>query len=212
MEEATKKALTQLNAGLDEVEITVLNEGKSGILGIGAEDARISVRLLKLEKEKEADSIEITKDILTKLLEGLGFKANIEVQSSNALPEEENESPIILNITGNDLGSLIGRRGQTLDSLQYLVRLIYTRQTKSKTPIVIDIENFKQRRYEDLRILALNVAEQVKSKKTSIRLEPMTPFERRIIHLTLANNADVSTESIGEGESRKVVVLPKKKF
>jgi len=197
---------------LDEVEITVLNEGKSGILGIGAEDARISVRLLKLEKEKEADSIEITKDILTKLLEGLGFKANIEVQSSNALPEEENESPIILNITGNDLGSLIGRRGQTLDSLQYLVRLIYTRQTKSKTPIVIDIENFKQRRYEDLRILALNVAEQVKSKKTSIRLEPMTPFERRIIHLTLANNADVSTESIGEGESRKVVVLPKKKF
>ena len=128
-----------------------------------------------------------------------------------SLNEEGESNPVIFNITGDDLGILIGRRGQTLDALQYLVRLITSRQTKSKTPIMIDVENYKQRRYEDLRTLALNVAAQVKARRSSFRLEPMPAFERRIIHLTLANDPDVTTESIGEGEARKVVVLPKVK-
>ncbi len=209
MEEATKKALTQLNAGLDEVEITVLNEGKSGILGLGAEDARISVRLRKTDQPEE-ESIPAIKAILEELLDRMGIRANIEVNyHSPIIDEEEQTKPVVFNITGGDLGILIGRRGQTLDALQYIVRLIASRHGKTKTPVMLDVEGYKVRRYEDLRILATNVAEQVKAKRTSFRLEPMPAFERRIIHLTLANDPEVTTESIGEGESRKVVVLPK---
>jgi spoIIIJ-associated protein len=213
VEEATKKALTQLNVGLDEVEITVLNEGKSGILGLGSEDARISVKLLHPaleENSADVDAVNIAKDVLGSLLTRMGVKASINVEKNETvINEEDTSNPKTLNIVGDDLGILIGRRGQTLDALQYLVRLIVSKKASPKAHIIIDVENYKQRRYEDLKTLALNVASQVKSNKSSFRLEPMPAFERRIIHVTLANNPDVVTESIGEGESRKVVVSPK---
>jgi len=213
VEEATKKALTQLNVGLDEVEITVLSPGKSGILGLGAEDASISVKLLHPlgdENAPEVDVVNVAKEVLANLLIRMGVKASVNIEKTEAVVNEEDKSnPITLNIVGDDLGILIGRRGQTLDALQYLVRLIVSKQAISKTPILIDVENYKQRRYEDLRTLALNVASQVKANKSSFRLEPMPAFERRIVHLTLADDPDVVTESIGEGESRKVVVSPK---
>jgi spoIIIJ-associated protein len=209
VEEATKRALTQLNVGSDEVEITVITEGKSGILGLGAEEARIRVKLLKTEQPQD-ESINSIKAILEELLNKIGVKAAVQVDyRSPILDEEAAEKPVILNITGDDLGILIGRRGQTLDALQYLVRLIASRQGKSKTPVMLDVEGYKLRRYEDLRILAMNVAAQVKATKTSFRLEPMPAFERRIVHLTLANDPDIATESTGEGEFRKVVVIPK---
>jgi len=210
VEEATKKALAQLNVGLEEIEITIINEGRSGILGIGSEDARISVRQIEKPDNRDDKTAQIAADILNNILSKMGVKAKIEIQDHSFPIAEEGESnPITLNIIGGDLGILIGRRGQTLDALQYLVRLIFSRKAKSKSPIIIDVENYKQRRYEDLRTLALNVSQQVKAKKSSLKLEPMLPFERRIIHLTLANDPDVITESTGEGESRKVVVLPK---
>jgi spoIIIJ-associated protein len=212
VEEATKKALAQLNVGLDEVEITVLSAGKGGILGIGAEEAKIQVELLKSGNIQETSEIEVAKDVLNKLLTKMGFHSQIEVTIPEAAFNDEGEAnPVIFNVTGDDLGILIGRRGQTLDALQYLVRLIASKETRSKTPILVDIENYKQRRYADLRVLALNIAEQVKASKTSLKLEPMPAFERRIIHLTLANHPNVTTESIGEGEFRKVVVVPKYK-
>jgi spoIIIJ-associated protein len=114
-------------------------------------------------------------------------------------------------VSGEEAGSLIGRRGQTLDALQYIARLMLTRKLDTQASLIIDIENYRLRRYEDLRAMAINVAEQVKSQKTSIRLEPMTAYERRIVHMTLANDPDIATESTGDGESRKVVVFPKKK-
>jgi spoIIIJ-associated protein len=210
VEEATKKALTQLNAGLDEVEITVLSGGKSGILGLGAEDARISVRLVRKGNSEDTEAIEEAENILKSLLDRMGIQAAIDIEYPQVAVNEEGEAnPVVFNITGDDLGVLIGRRGQTLDALQYLMRLIISRQAKSKIPITIDVENYRQKRYEDLRTLALNVADQVKAKRTSCRLEPMPAFERRIIHLTLANDPEVTTESIGEGEARKVVVMPK---
>jgi spoIIIJ-associated protein len=197
---------------LDEVEITVLSEGRSGILGLGAEDAKISVKLIKQETGEDAAAIEVAKGVLENLLSKMGIQSEIKVEFPKMVVDEDGEiNPITFNIVGGDLGVLIGRRGQTLDSLQYLVRLIASRTTKSKTPIMIDVENYKQQRYDDLRILALNVAEQVKSKGSSIRLEPMPAFERRIIHMTLANDSEVTTESVGEGASRKVMVLPKRK-
>jgi spoIIIJ-associated protein len=210
LEEATKKALTRLNVGLDEVEITILNEGKSGILGIGAAEARISVRLKKPEMPDQEGVAEAARDILKNVLGKMGIKAEYNIVNPFPLfDDSEATSSIAINISGDDLGMLIGRRGQTLDALQSIIRLITAKQTNSKAQIVIDVENYKQRRYEDLKTLALNVAQQVKASKSSFKLEPMSPFERRIVHVTLANDPDVMTESVGEGEGRKVVIIPK---
>jgi spoIIIJ-associated protein len=212
VEEATKKALTQLNVGLDEVEVTVLNEGRGGILGLGAEDARISVKLREKSQNVQDSNVATgARAVLEDILGKMGINAEIKMEYGTEIVDDDEGNPITLNITGNDLGSLIGRRGQTLDALQYLVRLITAKQTKSRAPIIIDVEDYKKRRYEDLRTLALNVAEQVKSKKSSLRLEPMSAFERRIIHITLADDPDVTTESIGEGDARKVMIILKSK-
>ncbi len=198
---------------MDEIEVTVIKEGRSGILGLGAEDALISVKLLVQDSQgNENEELKAARSILDTLLKGIGVTANIEIQTPESLVDEDGEdNPVVFNVTGEDLGGLIGRRGQTLDALQYLLRLIFARQTKSKMPIMVDIESYKQRRFEDLKTLALNVAEQVKAKHASVRLEPMPAFERRIVHMTLANDPDVATESIGEGEARKIVVSPKYK-
>ncbi len=119
------------------------------------------------------------------------------------------EPPLVLNINVDNPGGLIGRRGQTLACLQYLVRLIITHKTGSWLPVVVDIEGYKQRRYQSLQVLARNIAEQVKVRKSPFALEPMPAYERRIIHLTLINHPDVTTQSIGIGDLRKVIVLPK---
>lgn len=212
IEEATKKALSQLNASEDEVEIVVLNEGKGGILGLGAEEARIRVTL-KSKNSPEDQEINIVKDILEELLNRMAVRATINTGfQENYIADESIENPVIFNVVGDDPGILIGHRGQTLDAIQYLTRLIASKRTKLKRPIMVDVENYKQRHYEDLRTLALNVAAQVKSKKTSLRLEPMSAFERRIIHISLADDPDVATESIGEGDARKVVIMPKGKI
>jgi spoIIIJ-associated protein len=116
---------------------------------------------------------------------------------------------ITLNVEGDDLGILIGRRGQTLACLQYLVRIIVGHQKQVWTPIVIDVESYKQRRCNALQSLAWRMAEQVKRSGREFAMEPMTPFDRRIIHLALADHPDVTTESSGEGESRRVVIVPK---
>jgi spoIIIJ-associated protein len=119
-------------------------------------------------------------------------------------------SSIGLNIEGDDLGILIGRRGQTMVSLQYMVRLIMAHKMQVKIPIVLDVEGYKQRRCEGLRILANRLAEQVKTRRAPFTMEPMPAFERRVIHMALADHPDVHTESIGVGEARKVVISPKK--
>ena len=118
-------------------------------------------------------------------------------------------SSVGLNIEGEDLGILIGRRGQTMASLQHVVRLIVAHQMQVRMPIVIDVEGYKQRRCEGLRALARRLAEQVKARRMPFTMEPMSAFERRVIHLALADHPDVTTESTGVGETRKVVILPK---
>jgi spoIIIJ-associated protein len=210
VEEATKKALAQLNVGLEDVEITVINPGKGGILGLGSEEAVIQVKVLKNGNIKDNADIDKAKEFLNNLLIKMGFNAKIEVISPEEEYNEEGEvNPTVFNIVGDDIGSLVGRRGQTLDALQYLVRLITSKRSVLRTSIMVDVENYKRHRYDDLKVLALNIAEQVKNTKTSFRLEPMPAFERRIVHLALANHPDVTTESTGEGEYRKVVVAPK---
>jgi len=215
VEEAIQHALEQLGVSREEVNITVLKEGKAGILGLGSEEAKIRVELKTAHPETAepgGDITETAKDVVEKLLAVLGVEASVSLPTGPVVEEVKGAaSPTGFDIAGEDLGILIGRRGQTIAALQYIVRLILSHQTKSQVPIVIDVDGYKRRRYEALRNLALRMAEQVKTRKVPFTLEPMPAYERRIIHLALADHPDVTTQSIGEGEARKVVILLKER-
>ena len=210
VEEAIQKALEQLGVSREEVEVTVVKEAKHGILGLGAEEATVRVRSLVTAPEKVSEIAEAAKDILENLLARLGVEASVAPQTKPPVEGGGEASDVIaLNVTGDDLGILIGRRGQTLSALQHVVRLILAHQAKAWVPIVIDVEGYKQRRYEALQALAWRVAEQAKARRKPFALESMPAYERRIIHLALADDPDVTTESTGVGEARKVVIMPK---
>jgi len=212
VEQAIQLALEQLGIGREEAEIAVIKEGKPGILGLGAEEAVIRVRPLVSVPKEESIVAKMAKDVLETLLNGMGISASVVRQASSFVEVEEGaDAPIILDIKGDDLGILIGRRGQALACLQHIVRLIVAHQTKDWVPIAIDVEGYKQRRYEALGALALRMAERVKAERVQFALEPMTAYERRIIHLALADHPDVITQSTGVGEMRRVIVVPKAK-
>jgi len=214
VEEALHKAEKKLGISREEFKYTVLKEGKSGILGIGAEEARILVESIEpiepvAQEEKEDDTTVLIKNILDELLQHMGFKAHAALEKP-LLSEENETTTLTFNITGDDdIGILIGRHGQTMSSLQYLVRVMISRKLPEPPSIIVDVDGYKQRRYEALRATAKRIAEQVKTRRTPFTLEPMPAFERRIVHLTLANDPNVTTQSIGEGDSRKVVIMPK---
>lgn len=198
VEEALEEAEERLGMKRDRFEVEVIKEGKSGILGIGGEEAVIKVRLLPSVEE---DLVKIAREVLDKLLNLLGVTAEVEVLSD--------QIPTTFNIKGDDLGILIGRHGQTIVSLEYIVKLIVAARLKGWQPLFIDIGGYREHRRSSLQQLALNLAEQVKLEHRDITLEPMSASERRIIHLTLADHPEVVTHSIGVGEDRKVVISPK---
>jgi spoIIIJ-associated protein len=150
-----------------------------------------------------SEDIDVTVDVLRHILQYMNIRANIQVRS---------QSPLTLNIQGmnENLGLLIGRRGETLAALQLLVSLIVGHRTKHRMRIIVDAENYRERREENLRSLALRVAQQVRNYRRSIALEAMPPHERRIVHIALADSKDISTESIGEGDARRVVISLKR--
>jgi spoIIIJ-associated protein len=187
------------------VEVAVVREGKHGLLGLGAEEAVVRVEPRANTSENMGD---MAKEVLETLLGRMGVVASVACQTKP--PLGGGEGVITLDVSGDDLGILIGRRGQTLSALQYVVRLILAHQTQARVPVVIDVEGYKQRRYEALQALAHRMAEQVKARGRPFTLEPMLAYERRIIHLALADDPDVTTESVGEGEARKVVIMPRK--
>ena len=228
VEEAIKKALEQLGVSREEVDITILNEGKAGVFGIGAQEASIRVKIIsgalksqepstpKINKRSEVmepskDVAEIARGVVETLLSKIGVNATVASIESITAEEKAQEQNIVFEIRGEDLGILIGRQGQTLASLQYIVRLITSQIVKSWVPVVIDVEGYKQHRVQGLREMALQIAERVTLKRTPFKLEPMPAYERRVIHLTLANHPDVTTQSSGEGEFRRVTVMPKNK-
>jgi len=153
---------------------------------------------------------ETAKEILEKLLDLMDIEAVVNVSHEFTASDDEGITTSVgLNIEGEDLGILIGRRGQTMSSLQHIVRLIISHQKEVRLPVVVDVEGYKERRCEGLRALANRLADQVTTRKTPFTMEPMSAFERRIIHMALIDNPDVFTESTGIGESRKVVIAPK---
>ena len=160
--------------------------------------------------EKQGDIFETAKNVLETLLDLMDIPASVTPSDEFTAYEEDGAaSSVGLNIEGEDLGILIGRRGQTIASLQRIVRLLVAHRTQARLPIVIDVEGYKRRRCEGLRALAGRLAAQVKARRMPFTMEPMSPFERRVIHLALADNPDVTTESTGLGEGRKVVIMPK---
>lgn len=164
---------------------------------VGARD-----ELQEVENPTRED-IEITVNVLQHILRYMNIHASVQVRST---------SPLVLNIQGihENLGLLIGRRGETLAALQLLVNLIVRHRTKRRMRIIVDAENYRLRREENLRSLALRVAQQVRANRRSIALEAMPPNERRIVHIALADYTDISTESTGEGDERRVVISLKR--
>lgn len=211
VEEATQRALEQLGVSREEVEVTVVKEGKQGVLGIGAEEATVIVRPLVTSSPLVTDDkVEIARNIVEALIDKLGLDASVEIQEPmDTFDGKDDTSPTAFEIKGDDLGILIGRQGETLACLQYIARLILANQIKSWLPIIIDVEGYKQRRYQSLREMAQRIASQVGVRGVSFTLKPMPAFERRIIHITLADNPDVTTESTGAGESRRVCIMPR---
>lgn len=147
-------------------------------------------------------------DVLTDLLRLMGIEASVEAKLGYELAEEGQPPPTVLNITGEDLGILIGRRGETLRALQYLVRLMVGHRLKHWTDLVVDVENYRVRRRAALESLAERVADEVVKTGRSQSLEPMPAYERRLVHIALRKNPNVTTQSFGEGEKRKVTVFP----
>lgn len=213
VEEAIEKGIEILGVSREAVEITVIKEASRGLLGlVGASDAlvRLEVRPVEDSAPAIADAVEqveaIGKEVLTTLLDCMEIDAQVQTGESAALYDDT--GPVMLDVTGHDLGLLIGRRGETLHDLQYLTRLIVGRRLARRANLVVDVEGYKARRERSLIDMARKMAEQVKENQKSSVLEPMPPNERRIVHLALRDYPGVTTQSVGESDRRKVMIIP----
>ncbi len=195
--DAIIEACQKLGVPSDKLEHEVIEEGSAGFLGIGAKPAVIKA-WVKYSIEDDA------KNFLKEVFAAMNMAVVIEV----VYHEEEKSMDIELN--GDDMGILIGKRGQTLDSLQYLVSLVVNKNAEDYIRVKVDTENYRERRKETLENLARNIAYKVKRTKRPVSLEPMNPYERRIIHSALQNDKYVTTHSEGEEPFRRVVVTLKR--
>lgn len=197
VEDARTEALVQLGTTSDQIEVEVIDKGSAGFLGIGSKPAVIRVR----RKFTVEDCV---KDFLNQVFDAMNLKVEI------SLEYDEAAHIVSVELKGNEMGVLIGKRGQTLDSLQYLTSLALNRHTNEYVKVKMDTEDYRKRRKETLENLAKNIAYKVKRTKRPVSLEPMNPFERRVIHSALQNDKYVTTHSEGEEPYRHVVVTLKK--
>lgn len=199
VEDALATAMLELGTTIENLEYEVIEKETNGFLGMFGKPAKIKVRI-KMNTENA------TKKFLTDVFNAMAIKATVEV-----VFDHEN-STIEINIDGDEMGVLIGKRGQTLDSLQYLVSLVVNKNSENYIKVKLDTENYRARRKETLENLAKNIAFKVKRTRKPVSLEPMNPYERRIIHSALQNDKYVETYSEGEEPYRKVVINVKKSF
>lgn len=196
VDEAVAAALAELGAVREEAVIEVLEEPNKGFLGlIGGKGALVRV----IKKERKED---VARRVLKEIGEALGLQVQIEGRAD--------EESVVLNLRGSELGILIGRRGQTLDAIQYLVNLAASKNSLGRERIILDVEGYRQRRAETLERLATRLAERVRRTGESVALEPMSAHERRVIHLALQENPYVTTHSEGEEPFRKIVISAKR--
>ena len=250
VDEAVEQGLAELGLTRDQAEVEVVNPGRSGLLGLGSQDAvvRVSVRETEPEIEpapepqpeayepqasqaaaaaveadegvaaeipfspvdaEDAEVADMACGMLQGIIDRMGIKGEVVLRSGEDLVEEGESPPLILDVTGKDLGILIGRQGETLQALQYLTRLMLSRRLARWEPVVVDVESYRARRRRSLRRLATRMADRVSSSGRRVVLETMPAYERRIVHLALRDHAEVVTKSVGEGDNRKVTILPK---
>ena len=198
--EAITEACRKLGVTSDRLEYEVIEEGSNGFLGIGSKPALIKAAE-KIEQLSVEDSARI---FLNNVFSAMNMTVVVDVKY------DEKENAVDVELSGDEMGILIGKRGQTLDSLQYLVSLVVNKDSEDYIRVKVDTENYRQRRKETLENLAKNIAYKVKRTRRSVSLEPMNPYERRIIHSALQNDKYVSTHSEGEEPFRKVVVTLKR--
>ena len=196
VDDALTEACVQLGTTSDKLEYEVIEKGSTGFLGIGSRNAVIKVR-------KICSVEDIVKDFLDQVFKAMDMEVEILIKK-----DEENHF-IDVELKGADMGILIGKRGQTLDSLQYLTNLAVNKHSDHYYKVKIDTEDYRNRRKETLENLAKNIAYKVKRTKRAVSLEPMNPFERRVIHSALQNDRYVTTHSEGEEPYRHVVVTLK---
>jgi len=236
VDEAIEIALQELGLRRNEVSIEILTAGKAGLFGLGGEQARVRVTALEegtarpmaaddeeevpealREREgervdvKELDSEEVqgAADYLRELMRLLDIDADITIREPETAADGLGRASAVLDIEGEDLGLLIGRRGSTLAALQYMINVIVTRKMDSRVLVTVDVEHYHRRREETLRNLAHRMASRVRQSRRPVTLEPMPANERRIIHLALTDDQNVVTGSVGQGDDRKIVIRPK---
>lgn len=198
--EAITEACQKLGVTSDKLDYTVLDEGSNGFLGIGSKPAVIKAAV----KVEEISVDAAAKAFLNDVFAAMNMTVVVDVKYDDA------DKSMDIDLSGDEMGVLIGKRGQTLDSLQYLVSLVVNKGSEEYIRVKIDTENYRQRRKETLENLAKNIAYKVKRTKRPVSLEPMNPYERRIIHSVLQNDRYVTTHSEGEEPFRRVVVTLKK--
>jgi len=263
VDEAIHAALDQLGVTRDDVEIEILSEGRSGVFGVGSQDARVRVTVIgdeydedeeydegparplaatdldeieegeleqedeeaaeaeeaeeEEEEEEEEPSVatapsvseeqtEAAREALEHMLDLLEFPNLVTVRN---VQRDRGTTNVLLDVAGDDVGLLIGRHGETLASLQFLLNACMGQTLPRNARVIVDVEHYRDRREQSLRGIAMRTADRVRRERRPVTLDPMPPNERRIIHLTLQANPYVSTESTGEGPERRVVVSPK---
>ena len=197
--DAVTLACQQLAIISEKLEYEVVDEGKAGILGFGAKPAIIKARV----KATLEDNV---KFFLNEVFAAMNIEVVVNIEY------DEKEKNMNIDLAGEDMGMLIGKRGQTLDSLQYLVSLVVNKETEEYVRVKVDTENYRERRKATLENLAKNMAHKVKRIRRSVSLEPMNPYERRIIHAALQDDKYVTTHSEGDEPYRRVVITPKRNY
>lgn len=216
--EAIEKALNRLGKTREDVDVSVLSEGSRGILGIGSEDARILVSPREPLVEQRArpaaptqtQVAETAREVLENLLAGMRVPADVEIKTVPPAAADEGFATLLDIVGAEDVGILIGRRGETLGALQFLVTLVAAKKLGKWSKILVDVEGYRIRRESSLRSLAIRIAQRVQQSRQPMALEAMPPNERRIVHLALQDHPAVTTSSTGEGDERHVVILPKR--
>ena len=226
--DAITEACRHFSIPSDKLDYEVVDEGKTGFLGMGARPAIVRARVKEEEKESQPESVKteetpvvasvaaasaaiedidveaVSKKFLTDIFAAMGIGVEI------AAVYDESQRTLEVDLSGDEMGVLIGKRGQTLDSLQYLISLVVNKGTNEYIRVKVDTENYRERRKETLENLARNIAYKVKRNKRPVSLEPMNPYERRIIHSALQNDKYVTTHSEGDEPFRRVVVTLKR--
>ena len=200
VEEAIELATLELGVDRDEIEVDVVSRGRAGILGIGAEPAKVRVRLLG----ESGSGAGIALGVVGNLLRGMLVEATPTIRSTGTGPDD----PAVIDIQGEDAGLVIGRRGETLRALQFLANVVLSRHEDQPMRVVVDVESYRERRQGQLETIANRMAQRAIADGDPVTLDAMPAGDRRIIHMTLADNSGVTTASSGEGSQRCVTITP----